>query len=124
FTLMHQAIKKGYVRACHDLSEGGLAVAAAEMAFAGELGMTIDIAHAPTPDLLTEPAVLFSDTPSRFLVEVPPLARKGFEVLFKGYAGCLGRVTRAKTLLIRDGRIKRTLVKEPLQRLREAWEGE
>ena len=38
FTLMHQAISKGYVRACHDLSEGGLAVAAAEMAFAGDLG--------------------------------------------------------------------------------------
>ncbi|OGR89397.1 MAG: phosphoribosylformylglycinamidine synthase II, partial [Elusimicrobia bacterium RIFCSPLOWO2_01_FULL_59_12] len=39
FVLLHQAITKGYVRACHDLSEGGLAVAAAEMAFAGRFGM-------------------------------------------------------------------------------------
>ena len=32
---------RGLVRACHDLSEGGLAVAAAEMAFAGGLGMEL-----------------------------------------------------------------------------------
>ena len=38
FAALHQAIYAGLVRACHDLSEGGLAVAAAEMAFAGGLG--------------------------------------------------------------------------------------
>ena len=35
FHKLHAAIDGGLVRACHDLSEGGLAVAAAEMAFAG-----------------------------------------------------------------------------------------
>ena len=35
FAAMHRAIRAGLVRACHDLSEGGLAVAVAEMAFAG-----------------------------------------------------------------------------------------
>ncbi|KKL20790.1 hypothetical protein LCGC14_2451940, partial [marine sediment metagenome] len=34
FAALHKAIAAGLVRACHDLSEGGLAVAAAEMAFA------------------------------------------------------------------------------------------
>ena len=38
FAAVHQAIAAGTVRACHDLSEGGLAVALAEMAFAGGLG--------------------------------------------------------------------------------------
>ena len=38
FAAMHRGIQRGLVRACHDLSEGGLAVAAAEMAFAGGLG--------------------------------------------------------------------------------------
>ena len=38
FAAVHRAIDAGLVRACHDLSEGGLAVAAAEMAFAGGLG--------------------------------------------------------------------------------------
>ena len=35
FAAVHAAITNGLVRACHDLSEGGLAVAIAEMAFAG-----------------------------------------------------------------------------------------
>ncbi len=38
---------RGLVRACHDLSEGGLAVAAAEMAFAGGLGAKISLADVP-----------------------------------------------------------------------------
>src|SRR5262249_4065172 len=38
FRALHEAIRQGKVRACHDLSEGGLAVAAAEMAFAGGVG--------------------------------------------------------------------------------------
>jgi phosphoribosylformylglycinamidine (FGAM) synthase-like enzyme len=37
FRALHQAIKQGLILSCHDLSEGGLAVAAAEMAFAGEI---------------------------------------------------------------------------------------
>ena len=40
FRGVHEAMLRGLVRACHDLSEGGLAVAAAEMAFAGGIGAT------------------------------------------------------------------------------------
>jgi len=123
FTLMHQAIKKGYVRACHDLSEGGLAVAAAEMAFGGNLGMTLDLSRMPAPVGMSDISLLFSETPSRFLVEVPAVAKKNFEMLFKGYAGCLGRVTKAKTLILRNSR-KRTLVNESVQSLSRAWEGQ
>ncbi len=49
FVAMHQAIQKGLIRACHDLSEGGLAVALAEMAFAGGLGVDVNLAkYVPT----------------------------------------------------------------------------
>src|ERR1041385_921633 len=44
------AIEQGLVRAAHDCSEGGLAVAAAEMAFAGKLGAAIDVADLPLAD--------------------------------------------------------------------------
>lgn len=40
FAGVHRAIREGLVRACHDLSEGGLATAVAEMAFAGGLVLT------------------------------------------------------------------------------------
>ena len=50
FAAMHRAIHAGLVRACHDLSEGGLAVAAAEMAFAGGFGANIDLQAMPCDD--------------------------------------------------------------------------
>ena len=49
FALLHQAIDRGLVASCHDLSEGGLAVAAAEMAFAGViLVWNLDLSKVPT----------------------------------------------------------------------------
>ncbi len=122
FALLHQAITRGYVRACHDLSEGGLAVAAAEMAFAGELGMSLDISRAPVTTKVSDLALLFSETPSRFLVEVPPVARKGFETLLKGHVALLGRVTRSKALVLRSGRSKAPMVQLSVEALRKAWE--
>jgi hypothetical protein len=44
--LLH-CMKKGYIAACHDLSEGGLAVCVSEMSIGGDLGATIDISTAP-----------------------------------------------------------------------------
>jgi phosphoribosylformylglycinamidine synthase len=55
------------VRACHDLSEGGLAVALAEMAIGGGLG--IDVQQLPHED----PTVsLFSESTGRFVCEIEP----------------------------------------------------
>ncbi len=47
FDALHRAIYKGLVRSCHDLSEGGLAAAVAEMAFAGGYGAKIDLTMPP-----------------------------------------------------------------------------
>ncbi|HWI40264.1 MAG TPA: AIR synthase-related protein, partial [Verrucomicrobiae bacterium] len=41
----HDAVVGGLVASCHDLSDGGLAVAAAESAFAGGFGMRIDLSR-------------------------------------------------------------------------------
>jgi phosphoribosylformylglycinamidine synthase len=53
------------VRACHDISEGGLAVALAEMAIAGRLGLSVDVLPGPDPV-----SALFSESSSRFVCEV------------------------------------------------------
>ena len=47
FKAVTKAIDEGLVKSCHDLSEGGLAVAAAEMAFAGGYGLEIDLCKVP-----------------------------------------------------------------------------
>jgi phosphoribosylformylglycinamidine synthase len=71
FYALHGAIDAGLVRSCHDLSEGGLAVAAAEMVFAGGYGARIELERVAVDD---EPAVvgLFSESNTRFLCEVSP----------------------------------------------------
>lgn len=123
FDLLHQAINKGFVRACHDLSEGGLAVAAAEMAFAGGFGMDLDLAHVWTSGgALSAAAILFSETPSRFIVEVPSVARQGFENLMRGFISPLGRVTKSPNLVVRDSASKKILLKESITKLQKAWE--
>jgi phosphoribosylformylglycinamidine synthase len=64
---LHQALRTGRVVACHDLSEGGLAVALAEMAIGGRLGLSINTLPGPDPV-----SALFSESSSRFVCEVAP----------------------------------------------------
>ena len=65
-------IEKGLIRSAHDCSEGGLLVAAAEMAFAGRVGLDLDLGALPAEQTLDTPAACFAETPSRFLLEVAP----------------------------------------------------
>ncbi len=60
-------ISAGLVSACHDLSDGGLYVALAEMAMAGKLGCTIE----PPPGIPPLHAWLFGEDQGRYLVTVP-----------------------------------------------------
>jgi len=59
-------IQGGFVAACHDLSDGGLLVALAEMAMAGMRGITLD----PIPTGLPKHAYLFGEDQARYLIEV------------------------------------------------------
>ncbi|GIW98148.1 MAG: phosphoribosylformylglycinamidine synthase subunit PurL [Pirellulaceae bacterium] len=79
FHALHGAIQQRMVRACHDLSEGGLAVAAAEMAFGGQTGAELDLTAACSRDELHPTALLFSESGTRFLVEVDERRREEFE---------------------------------------------
>ena len=65
-------MSQGLVNAAHDCSEGGLAVALAEMAFAGDLGMNIDADRIPHgQDITSLDALLFSESLSRIIITVP-----------------------------------------------------
>lgn len=60
------------VASAHDCSEGGLLVAAAEMAFAGRVGLDLDLTNQPAQVELDLTAKCFAETPSRYLLEVAP----------------------------------------------------
>ena len=84
---LSEAISRGLVRACHDCSEGGIAVASAEMAFAGGYGMNLYMKDVPrSDDVDRNDIVLFSESNSRFIVEVPEGSRKEFELIMSGTA--------------------------------------
>jgi phosphoribosylformylglycinamidine synthase len=78
FEGLFAAIGQGLVRACHDVSEGGLAAALAEMVFAGEVGADVTSLAGPS-DTLSDAALLFSESPTRFVVEVEPTRAAAFE---------------------------------------------
>ncbi|MFP3937689.1 MAG: phosphoribosylformylglycinamidine synthase subunit PurL [Phycisphaerae bacterium] len=105
YRAIHSAMEAGCVAACHDLSEGGLAVAAAEMAFGGSLGVEIDLSAVPTDGDVSEAAKLFGESAGRLLVEVPP---EKYDAFCRAVADCpfgeLGRVTDSGQVLIRSER--------------------
>ncbi len=78
---LHCAISAGLVRACHDCSEGGLAVTLAEMCLAGRLGAAVSLANLPADPALTDTERLFSESLTRFVVEISPADWQQFSAL-------------------------------------------
>ncbi len=68
----HALVKQGAILATHDVSEGGLAVALAEMAFSGQAGLKIELENMPASKQCTLAEILFGETPGRLLMEVAP----------------------------------------------------
>ena len=118
---LHEAIRQGVVRSCHDLSEGGLAVAVAEMAFAGGVGADVTNPGGRS-DPLPDEVLLFSESTTRFVVEVESASALDFEV-------CLGDVPWARIgETVKEPRLRiaglggEWVVWAPLAELKEAWQ--
>lgn len=97
YRALHTAIIDGTVRSCHDVSEGGLAVAVAEMCIASGLGASLDV----LPHDNTE-AALFSETSGRLVAEIAPAEVDAFVARFDGIGGAtvIGTVTDDDRLTI------------------------
>ena len=133
FIHLHDAIQKGLVRSCHDMSEGGLAVAVAEMAFAGGLGAEISTNEVGIEILPSDPdseinlsyataALLFAESNTRFVVEIAP---ENVET-FKSTMGDidvqqLGTVVPQPKLTIEVAH--NTVIQSDLMTLKNAWLG-
>lgn len=117
------AIDQGLVRSCHDCSEGGIGAAAAEMAFAGGFGMHLSLMDVPhDADVTTDDVSLFSESNSRFVVEVPPEKQEAFEKCMVGIPiGCIGTVVGSTDFVI-NGTDGSTVVETTIDRLKESWQ--
>src|SRR5208337_1497928 len=101
--------------------DGGLAVAGAEMAFAGGYGLELDLRKVSTKGLGRDDFVLFSESNSRFLVEVSGKAQDEFEGLMKGgVCAEVGKVTKSSRLCIR-GLAGGVVVDASLDDLLKSW---
>ncbi len=120
------AIGKGLVRSCHDCSEGGIGVAAAEMAFAGGYGMHLHLAPVPV-DAVSNSASdemrLFSESQSRFLVEIEPGHQEAFETHMADVPiGYLGAVTEGGEFSV-TGTEGDLIIETSISVLKSAWQG-
>jgi phosphoribosylformylglycinamidine synthase len=119
FAAVHAAIARGLVRACHDLSEGGLAVAAAEMAFAGGVGADLDtLPGEGEPDEVK----LFSESATRFLIEARPEHAAELGRVFAGLPFVRVGKTLAEPRLRVAGANGEWVVWVKLSELKEAWQ--
>ncbi len=85
YETLHEAMQQGLVSACHDLSDGGLGVAVAEMCIGGRLGAGVDLDKVPScPGDMQTTDLLYSESNSRLLVGVRPEHAAAFEALFAG----------------------------------------
>jgi len=117
------AIESGLVKSCHDCSEGGLGVAMAEMAFAGGLGAVVYLKNVPrTGPLYRDDYILFSESNSRFLVEVEPENEAQFIKAMKGITMAqIGHVSQEDTLQV-FGLGGELILDTPISELKESWQ--
>jgi len=120
---LSDAINKKQVISCHDCSEGGIGVAVSEMAFAGGIGADISLQGAACgKNIKRNDVILFSESNSRFIVEVPKSERENFEKSMKGVPiGLIGQTKPSNVLRVEglDGRI---IVQTTLGGLKDAWQ--
>jgi phosphoribosylformylglycinamidine synthase len=133
-------VASGVVRSAHDLSDGGLLAAAAEMALAGGLGLELAWKKIPRAGAANDNpyACLFSEEPSRYLLEIEPDSEREFQGAFLGAMGkppaagrrryletslpvscsVIGRINDSSRVRLSDGDLD-----VPIEAIREAWLG-
>jgi phosphoribosylformylglycinamidine synthase II len=121
FRGLHEAIERGLVRSCHDLSEGGLAAAVAEMAFAGGIGADVT-SPGPAGSDLSDEVLLFAESTTRFVLEVRPEQVDALRTCLAGVPLLHLGQTVAEARLRIAGAKGEWVVWAPLASLKEAWQ--
>ena len=123
YDALADAMQRGLINACHDCSDGGFAVAAAEMAFAGGLGMCLDLRAMPrAADVTRDDTLLFSETASRFVVTVPAAHGDAFRDLMPtGSCGEIGLVHDGPEFMV-TGLGGEGVIASRIDELKAAWQ--
>lgn len=124
---LSETIAQGFVRACHDCSEGGLAVAALEMAIASGKGVALFLDKVPVSrheKNISDIEKMFSESCTRFIVEVAPRHRKQFEHAMKGIVCAnIGEILDGDACMIYDSNSER-IFEAPVATLATIWKNQ
>lgn len=109
------------VCACHDLSEGGLVVALSEMCYGTNLGLEAFLNEVPARKTAKDHELLFSESPTRFLVEVEKEKKSEFEKAMKacnlGLIGCVSDKAR----LVIHSKADSCIIDLSVDEINKAW---
>ena len=105
----------------HDCSDGGMAVALAETAFAGGLGMEINLKKVPAHSKRND-YILFSESNGRFIVTVHPENKEMFEKILTGCVYSeIGTVIKKKSFLVKGAR-GNAVISTSINKLKSSWQ--
>jgi phosphoribosylformylglycinamidine synthase II len=121
---VHRAVRDGLVTAAHDPSEGGLAVALAEVAMAGRLGLQVDFGAVPwAGEGRSDLAVAYSESSARYVLTVDPGRVAAFEAALGSVPFArVGEVVKRPELVLR-GIAGDEVVRVSVEALLDAWRG-
>ncbi|GHT37664.1 phosphoribosylformylglycinamidine synthase subunit PurL [Endomicrobiia bacterium] len=121
---IYQAINKNFVESCHDCSDGGIAIAISEMAFASGKGVNINIdaVEVEIKNPLTVAEILFSESNGRFIVEVKPENEATFIEILNGSVFAEVGYVSDETKIVFESKKTKILVQEQLEVLLNAWQ--
>ena len=117
------SIQKELVSSCHDISDGGIAVALAESTLGGMTGSEISIDSLPGKSSDKEAVLLFCESPSRFIVSVSPEKSASFEKTMKGSPfKRIGKTAdTGKMIIKKDGK---TVIETSIDAISKSWKRE
>jgi len=122
YEALEKANKSGLIASMHDCSEGGAAVALAEMAFAGGLGATILLKKLPYKGKhRREDVLLFSESNSRLIAEVAPGSEKALLKVFKGLPFAKIGTVEASPEFVVYGFKDHVVINARIDELKEIW---
>ena len=113
------AIGKEYIASCHDVSEGGIGVCLSEMIIGGDIGTVVDLSN--VSENLRSDFKLFSESNTRWILEVKKQSKKDFEETLKKEDVPFIKIgeTKGKKLIINEG--ENTLINLDINTLRNIW---
>lgn len=114
FECLHEAINDNKVLSCHDVSEGGIITAVAEMCFGGDCGVDLSLNIEERPDTF-----LFNETAGCFVIEV-----ESAEVAHQLFGALphmiLGKTKQEKEIKVNQG--TDNLFNASVDELKQAWQ--